>query len=230
MGKTHLYMPSFIRRFVAIASLGSLAFMTGCGGSLESWIVSTRNHQGDLALDSRRYKEAVLAYRLALQLDPTNEHAKAGFVESAGDQAEKLLSQSHYEDALEELAPAMKVDAQSVRLGGIKSDIENAQLKSQIVLSNYPAYQTVAHSIMESYKSLNATNNEVLYRITRFGRYYDVADLTIAIHNSTDLESEVGKLTARLTNLRSAVSVGSAASEPSNGLVPASGGSVLPLP
>ena len=227
-------MRSLLRSFVAIASLGSMALMAGCGSSLESWIVSTRNHQGDLALDGRHYKEAVLAYRLALQVDPADEHAKSGFVEAEGDLAETLFAQSHdvdvYGSALIELAAAAKVDPQNVRIAGLRTDVANAELREKLVESNYPPYEAAAHSLATSYQNLRNTNNEILYRLNRFGHTFDTTDLTTAIRGSMDLESEAGKLTTRLVNFRTAVSVGAIAPDSSTSTQPTSGTSVLPLP
>jgi tetratricopeptide (TPR) repeat protein len=224
-------MGSLFRRLFIAGSLSSFLFMTGCASSLQSWIVSTRNHQGDLALESRRYKEAVLAYRLALQLDAKDEHAQTNYVEAECDLAEQLYGQSEYVDALAELQNASKIDPQSVRVAGLRSDVENARLKQQIVLSNFPTYEASAEAIGEAYKNLRVTDNEIMYRLERFGHTYDTTDLTNAIRGSMELSSEATKLTARLANLRNAVSLGST---PANDAAPSSissaTGSILPLP
>ena len=46
------------------------SLLTGCAGSIERWIVNTRVHQGDVALERGNARDAELAYRLALRVDP----------------------------------------------------------------------------------------------------------------------------------------------------------------
>jgi tetratricopeptide (TPR) repeat protein len=224
-------MGSLFRRFLVAGSLSSMLLMSGCASSLQSWIVSTRNHQGDLALESRRYKEAVLAYRLALQLDEKDSHAQTNYVEAECDLAEQLYGQSEYVDALAELQSASKIDPQSVRVAGLRSDVENARLKQQIVLSNFPTYEASAEAISEAFKNLRVTDNEVIYRLQRFGHTYDTADLTNAIRGSMELTTDASKLTVRLANLRNAVSVGSSSTNDATpSTISSSAGSILPLP
>ncbi len=223
-------MRAFSQHFLAVVCVAAITLMSGCSRSIESWIVTTRNHQGDLALDSSRYKDAVLAYHLALQISPTDEHAKRGFVEAEGDLAEHLYHQSYFEDALDELLHAAKVDPNSVRIAGLRTDVENARLKRQIVMSNYPTYSSASENIAQSYVNLRTTNSEILARIQRFNHTYDTNDLTMAIRNSVDLETEASKLTTRLVNLRSAVSVGFAAPDTTTGSATTAGASILPLP
>jgi tetratricopeptide (TPR) repeat protein len=223
-------MRSFRRRLLAAASLGTFFLLIGCGDSLESWIVATRNHQGDLALESRRYKEAVLAYRLALQIDGRDAHAQSNFVEAECDLAEELFHQSEYVEALSELQNAARVDPQSVRMAGLRSDVESARLKQQIVLSNFPTYEASAMAITTAFGALRTVDNEIITRLQRFGHTYDTADLTNAIRGSMELAADSTKLTTRLVSLRNAVSLGPAATDATPTTLSPSAGSILPLP
>ena len=62
---------------------GAARTTTGCASSISSWIVQTRNHQGDVALDHGNSADASVAYQLALRVDPSNAHARAGLVARA---------------------------------------------------------------------------------------------------------------------------------------------------
>ncbi|MBV8152101.1 MAG: hypothetical protein JOY59_11125 [Candidatus Eremiobacteraeota bacterium] len=66
--------------FRAVLLVAALVLPSGCAGSVESWIVQTRNHQGDLALSHGNLPEAALAYRLALQVNPRSPHARQGAI------------------------------------------------------------------------------------------------------------------------------------------------------
>jgi len=65
---------------------------TGCSGGLTGFIVDQRNHQGDLALGNGNAKEALLAYRLAIDVDARNEHARTGLA-----RAEIALAEEAFE-------------------------------------------------------------------------------------------------------------------------------------
>ena len=64
-----------VARAVLLAVL--LVAQTGCARGVESWIVRTRDNQGDRALRNGNIQEAALAYRLALQVNPLDRHTRA---------------------------------------------------------------------------------------------------------------------------------------------------------
>jgi hypothetical protein len=69
-------VPSWVRLTVLAVALLSTA--SGCARGISQYIVSTRNHQGDVAFEHKNPVDAALAYKLALRVDPKNVHARAG--------------------------------------------------------------------------------------------------------------------------------------------------------
>lgn len=210
-----------------IAAAAILA-LSGCAGNVERWIVNTRVHQGDVALERGNARDAELAYRLALRVDPKDERARAGLVESAGLLAQSLYASGDFEDALATLEEGLKVDPASVRLAGLKSTLDDAKLKREIVISNYPTYKEAGVAIQKAYEQLDATNKTILANLKRFSYTYDTADLTTAIKRSYSLELDVARNTNRLITYRELVSAGI----PESGQTTTSTGaaSLLPLP
>ena len=205
----------------------ALLALSGCAGSIEGWIVNTRIHQGALALANSEYPDAVNAFALALRVDPHNLQAQEGFVEAAGDEAQAQYTHGHYDAALATIAQGLSVDPLSVRLDGLKTLIEDAKLKQEIVISNYPAYQRAGEELETSYERLSETNVLITKALRRFGYTYDMNDLSAAVKQSYELQLEVAHLTARLIAYRQLVQTGG----PSAATLPASGaGSLLPLP
>jgi tetratricopeptide (TPR) repeat protein len=202
------------------------AFVSGCAGTVENWIVNTRIHQGDIALQNRNSADALLAYSLALKVDPSNPQARAGFVTASGDEAQLDYTRAKFDDALAAIAAAMKVDPTSVRLQALKTTIDNAKLKEEIVQSNYPAYEHAGLLIRQSYARLDEANALLLHSLRRFQYTYDVADLTAAIQQSYELQLEVARDTNRLMAYRQLVQSGA----PASATQPSASGSLLPLP
>ena len=216
--------------FVARRMLAALAMLmlSGCAGSVEHWIVNTRVHQGDVALERGSYRDAELAYRLALKVDPKDERARAGLVESAGGLAQALYANGNFDDALATLDEGLKVDPTSVRLAGLKSTIDDAKLKREIVISNYPTYKEAGVTIQKAYEQLDTTNKGILSGLKRFSYTYDTVDLTSAIKRSYSLELDVARNTNRLINYRELVSAG--IPESAHTTTSAGAASLLPLP
>jgi tetratricopeptide (TPR) repeat protein len=215
-----------IMTFVIALSAGVALF--GCsGGGPKQYIVSARNHQGDMALAHNNLQDASLAYRLALQLDPENTHARAGLAEVQLKLAVQQYQASHFEDALASLAIAAKYDPQSVRVAEVRSEIEQARVKREIVLSNYPTYRENLRQIERSYRDLRALDVKIISALQRFDYTYDSGQLTQAIQNSVILDEEVGKNTNRLISFRQLVEAG-APTAGRDQLAPAA--SLLPLP
>jgi tetratricopeptide (TPR) repeat protein len=203
--------------------------VSGCAGGISAAVVSTRNHQGDLALENQNYTDAALAYKLALQLDPNNAHARAGLADVQLRIADELYRNSKFDEALAALAIAAKYDPQSVRLAALRSEIDDARLRREIVVSNYPTYRETAIALRRSYQQLNAQNQEVVAAIQRFDYTFDSAQLAKAIRSSFELNQEVARLTQRLINFRQLVESGATPSSGSE--APAtSAASLLPLP
>lgn len=214
--------------FKRIIVLGLVFALGGCAGPVERWVVNTRIHQGDVALYRGNLSDAALSYRLALSVDPKNERARAGYVEASAGLAQELYTKGDFEDALVTIAGGLKYDPSSVRLAALKGQIEDAKLKREIVISNYPTYKDAGISIQHAYEQLDVSNKSVLADIKRFSYTFDPDDLTAAIKSSYDLELDVARNTNRLITYRQVVSSG--VPEPTHATTSVSGSSLLPLP
>jgi len=220
-----------MKQIIRALALGAvLAFATGgCARSISDAIVTTRNHQADLALANQNYSDAAVAYRLALQLSPHDEHARAGLAEVQLKLADQLYQNSKFDEALAALAIAARYDPQSVRLAALRSEIDDARIKREIVVSNFPAYRDTELTIRRSYAQLKTQSAAVVAALQRFDYTYDSAQLSKAIRASFELNQEVGRLSGRLINYRQLVESGSpekAADAPAS----SSTASLLPLP
>lgn len=210
------------------ALLGTLA-LTGCAGSIERWIVNTRVKQGDVALDRGEVRDAELAYRLALRVDPQNQRARAGFVKAAAGLAQAEYAKGDFDDALATIRDGLQIDPESLRLTALKTTIDQARLKREIVISNYPSYHDAGVQIQRAYEELDATNKLLLKSLRRFGYTFDADDLTDAIKRSYELQLDVAKNTNRLIVYRQLVTSGVPAAEP-EGTTTSNTTSLLPLP
>jgi hypothetical protein len=210
----------------AFAGIVLIVTVAGCAGPVENWIVETRIHQGDIALANNNPADALLAYSLALRVDPHSPAARAGFITASGDEAQLEYTHGEFDAGLQTIGAALRVDPSSVRLQALKTLIDDAKLKQEIVMSNYPAYQHAGLLIRESYYHLDEANALLVRSLRRFQYTYDVADLTAAIRQSYELQLEVARDTNRLVAYRSLVESGAPQAES----VHATAGSLLPLP
>ena len=217
-----------IRFFRIVAAGLAVITATGCASSIKGWIVSTRDHQGDVAAARGSYTDAALAYRLALQVAPNDEHARAGLIDTQIQVAAALFRTSKFDDALASLAVAAKYDPQNPRLAQLKSEIEQAKIKRLIVLSNYPTYKENAVVMRTAYQNLTVLNKRILAELAAFSYTYDTENLNRAIRDSYELEQEVARNRRRLVAYRQLVESGVPANEASGSLAPPA--SILPLP
>jgi tetratricopeptide (TPR) repeat protein len=190
------------------AALGCSLLLGGCAGPIERWIVDTRIHQGDVALARGAARDAELAYRLALRVDPNDAQARTGFVQAAAALAHAEFSHGSFDDALATVDSGLAVDPQSAPLAALKGSIDQAKLKREIVVSNYPTYRATAAEIQRSYQQIDASNALLLHDLRSFGYTFDTDNLTAAIKRSYELELEVAKNTNRLIVYRQLVSSG----------------------
>lgn len=202
----HTYISKVAAR-LAVALCGAL-LLAGCAGSIERWIVATRVHQGDVALTRGNVRDAALAYRLALRVDPKDPQARAGFVQAAAELARLEYTKGNFDDAMLTVNGGLAVDPQSARLAALKSTVEQARLQREIVLSNYPTYHAAGLELQRAYAQLNVTNALLLRSLKRFGYTFDPNDLTVAIKRSYELQLELGKNTNRLALYRQLVTSG----------------------
>lgn len=210
--------------------LGALLALsvTGCARPVQDWIVNTRVHQGEVALAHGNVADAELAYRLALKVDPKNERARAGFVDAAAGLAQTLYTKGSFDDAIATINDALKYDPESVRLSALKTSLDQAKLKREIVISNYPTYSEAGVQIEKAYDQLSLTNKEILKDLKRFSYTYDSEDLTSAIKQSYALQLDVVRNTNRLISYRQVVESGVPVAAPQTSSAGAA--SLLPLP
>jgi tetratricopeptide (TPR) repeat protein len=218
---------TFIFKRLAAAALAALS-LTGCASSVEGWIVSTRVHQGQVALERGNVRDAELSYQLALRVNPADSRARSGYIQAAGDLAQAEYAQGQFEDALATINNALKYDPSSVRLSALKAQIEQARLKRDIVISNYPTYREAGTQIQREYEQLSVANKAILASLKRFSYTYDTADLTSAIKRSYGLELDVAKNTNRLITYRQVVDSG--IPESTHESTSSNAASLLPLP
>jgi tetratricopeptide (TPR) repeat protein len=184
------------------------ALLAGCAGSIERWIVNTRVHQGDVAMLHGDVRDAALAYRLALRVDPRDPRARAGYVDAAAELARLQYGKGSFDDALATVEAGLSVDSQSAPLAALKAAIDQAKLQREIVLTNYPTYHTAGIEIQRSYAQLNTMNAVLLRNLKRFGYTFDTDQLTAAIKRSYEMQLELSKDTNRLIVYRQLVSSG----------------------
>jgi tetratricopeptide (TPR) repeat protein len=223
---SHSLLCMFISRVVV--AICAVALLSGCAASIERWIVNTRVHQGEIAMAHGNARDAELAYRLALRVNPKNPAARAGFVEAAAALGEVEYTKGSFDDALATVDDGLAVDPQSVRLAAMKATIEQAKLQREIVLSNYPTYRTAGLEIQHAYQQLNATNALLLKNLKRFGYTFDSNELTAAIKRSYELQLDTTRLTNRLIVYRQLVTSGTPEAPQESTTFGA--GSLLPLP
>lgn len=221
-----------VARMVRLLALGLVAFgaagLGGCAGGVQGYIVSMRSHQGDLALQHGNLQDAALAYRLALQLDPTDQHTRAGLAAVQTRLATKYYQASKFEDALAALTIAARYDPQSVRIAELRSEIEQARVNRAIVLSNYPTYRETGRQLRRGYLALKPLTARIILALQRFDYTYDASQLSTAIRTSYTLGEEVTRSTNHLRVYRQLVEAGSPAGHAGEPLAPAA--SLLPLP
>lgn len=216
-----------IRILTLLLACAALPLATsGCATSIAHWIVRERNHQGDVALAHRNFPDASVAYQLALQIDRTNEHAREGLVLVQLRLAQTFFAASKFDDAIDALAVASRYSPTDDRVQSLRSEIEQAEIKRDIVVSNYPSYKVTGASIQRAYTQLKTQNSEILLALRRFDYTYDTADLSAAIRQSYVLNEDVARLTSRLQLYRQLVESG--VPEHAENLAPPA--SVLPLP
>jgi tetratricopeptide (TPR) repeat protein len=197
------------RKIVVAALLAACLVSTaGCAGPVVNWIVRTRDAQGDRALIAHNLKDAALAYRLALEVDPKDPHARAGAVSVQLELAEQAYRGGRLTDALNDLSVAEKIDPKDPSVIDLRQQLSEARLKRDIVISNYPSFKTAGQDIIRSYAQLNALNTSVVNSLKRFQYSYDTVDLSRAIDLSYELSQDVKRNLTRLERFRQVVETG----------------------
>jgi tetratricopeptide (TPR) repeat protein len=224
-------MDNYYMRIVYSLVLATFLMVSesGCASSVTGWIVQTRNHQGDVALQHFNYADASVAYQLALKVEPKNEHARAGLVSVQIQLAQTAFAASHFDDAIHALAIAYKYSPEDERIAGLHGEIEQAEIKRDIVVSNYPAYRETGTTLLRAYTLLKANSDAVGKSIKKFSYTYDTNALSKAIRDSYELSEELTRDTNRLVLFRQLVESGVPEStKAAESLAPPA--SLLPLP
>jgi len=219
---------SLVHLIRALIVTGLVLSVTGCATDVARWIAAARNHQGDVALTHGNDADASDAYQLALKVEPHDEHARAGFVSVQLRLAEDLFAHSKFEDAIDALALAAKYSPDDERITALRSEIEQAEIKRDIVVSNFPSYKETSTNIRRAFATGKRSMEEISTSIARFEYTYDTNDLTRAIRQSYELNAEIARDTTRLINLRQLAESGAAESKGTESLAPPA--SLLPLP
>jgi tetratricopeptide (TPR) repeat protein len=218
-----------VARFVRLAAALAVLATTGCATSVAHWIVQTRDHQGDVALAHRNFADASVAYQLALKIDPKDKHAATGLISVQVRLAQTAFAESKFDEAITSLQIAAKVSPHDERVEALRSQIEQAEIKRDIVGSNYPSYRETGAQIRRSYESVKEQSAAISAALRRFNYTYDTADLTRAIQLSYELNSDIARYTNRMILYRQLVESGvPERSHAAESL--AAPASVLPLP
>jgi tetratricopeptide (TPR) repeat protein len=201
----------FIKNRLAACALTALvaAGMAGCGGgSVARWMVDLRSSQGDTALKAGNVAEALGEYDLALRLDPKNAHARAGLAKALTLRAQAEFTDSKLEEAATDIAKAHYYAPSDAVTQALAGQIEQALIRREVVVANYPLYGSMATSIADSLKTIVSTNAQIEKELKAFRADYDTNHLTKAIVESYDLEDEGHRVTLRITSYRALVQSG----------------------
>ena len=217
-----------IRRTVHTFAVLGLLLTAGCATDVARWIAQARNHQGDVSLARDNDADAAEAYELALKVDPHNEHARTGFVSVQLRIALDLFTHSKFEDAIDALAYAARYSPGDDRIEALRSQIEQAEIKRDIVISNFPSFKETSTNIRRSFIGVGHSSEKIGRLIAQFEYTYDTTDLTKAIGQSYELNAEIARETTRLINLRQLADSGAPESKADESL--AAPASLLPLP
>ncbi|HEY7981069.1 MAG TPA: hypothetical protein VID19_06265 [Candidatus Eremiobacteraceae bacterium] len=191
--------------FAAAVACGAVACS---GGSVSRWMVDLRSSQGDTALDSGNVAEALGEYDLALRLDPKNAHARAGLAKALTLRARAEFADSKLEEAAADIAKAHFYAPSDAVTQALAGQIEQATIRREVVVANYPLYGSMATSIADSLKTIVSTNAQISKELKGFRADYDTNHLTKAIVESYDLEDEAHRATLRLISYRALVQSG----------------------
>jgi len=217
-----------VRRFTLAAAVAVVLATSGCASRIQHWIVQTRNHQGDVALAHENDADASVAFQLALRVDPKNVHARTGLVGVQARIAQKLFAASRFDEARVALAVADRYAPGDARIAELRAEIEQAEIKRDIVVSNYPAYKETGAALERTLATLRVQTGEIASSLKRFDYTYDSNDLTAAIRSSYDLNDQIAHMINRMIAYRQLVDSGVPESAESAALAPPA--SLLPLP
>ncbi|HME82025.1 MAG TPA: hypothetical protein VKF82_08115 [Candidatus Eremiobacteraceae bacterium] len=191
---------------VALASC-ALA-LGGCSASLKDRIVDLRNAQADAALQTDNIVEAEKEYTLALALAPNDEHARTGLAKVAYLHAKADIDAGDIDEANIEIQKALKYAPKDASALDLASAIDQARIRRDIVVANFPTYKASSDAIRELLKANALANKNIELQLHDFNTDYDVTHLRKAIALSADLEDEDHRVTQRLIAYRAQIEAG----------------------
>jgi tetratricopeptide (TPR) repeat protein len=207
--------------------LAAAVMAGGCASSVTRWMVNLRTSQGTAALARSNLAEAQKEYGLALKLDPHDASARSGLADVLYLQAKADFTNSKLDQAEVEIEGARAIEPSDADAQALATQIEQARIRREIVLANYPLYESVGTTLGDSLKTLTASQKEVAKQIKSFANDFDTAHLTKAIVTSYYLEEEAHRMAQRLIAYRALVSTGtSTAHAPTQEETP----NLLPVP
>ncbi len=220
-------MGYIIRKSLLVLALCSALSLTGCAQSITRWIVNLRTSQGDQALVRPNLAEAQKEFELALALDPKNPHARAGLAKTLYLTAKDDFGNSKLDEASAEITEALKYAPSDAATLALASEIDQAKIRREIVIANYPLYGSISSALKPVFKEIVASNTEIEKQVKAFSSDFDTAHLTRAIIESYDLEDEAHRMGLRLITYRGLVQSGQTkATTPTAAQAPA----LLPIP
>src|SRR5215472_11947886 len=144
----------------------------------------------------RRYRiaAAIACVALALGSSGCAGAFSQRLVDLRTSQGDAALTAGSLEEAEKEYALALKLDQPKIR--------------REIVLANYPLYETVGASLTDSLKTLAASQHEIALQLKAFRSDFDAAHLTKAIIAAYALQDEEHRLESRIVAYRGLVTSG----------------------
>jgi tetratricopeptide (TPR) repeat protein len=176
----------------------SVLALWGCTGAFRNQLVELRNAQADAALQSQNVVEAEKEYSLALALAPNDEHARAGLARSLYLHAKTNLTTGDIDEAYIEVQKALKYAPKDAAVLDLATAIDEAKIRRDIVVSNFPSFKTSSDVISGLLKANGQSNKDIQLQIHDFHIDFDAAHLNKAIAQSYDLEEEQRRVTQRL--------------------------------
>jgi len=159
-------------------------------------------------MENNNLVEARKEYELALALAPGDHHARAGLAQVLYLTAREDFINSKLDDAEIQVKEALKYAPQDPNTQALSSEIEQARIRRDIVLGNYPSYKSVGAGILTSLKLVITTDKDIQKQVAAFAYDYDLAHLTKAIEESTVMQDDVAGITQRITAYRALVQAG----------------------
>jgi tetratricopeptide (TPR) repeat protein len=194
--------------FARAALCVSLLTLCGCSGAFRNQLVELRNAQADAALQSQNIVEAEKEYGLALALAPNDEHARAGLAHSLYLHAKANLVAGDIDEAYIEVQKALKYAPKDAALLDLASAIDEAKIRRDIVVSNFPTFKASGDVISGLLKANAQATKDIQLQIHDFHIDYDTAHLNKAIAQSYDLEEEQHRVTQRLISYKGQIEAG----------------------